>query len=98
MVQSTLLRPVSDHCSVKLDSERIKSRPSPFYFEKMWLKFEGFKDLHRVWWESLHFYGSVSFILASKLNALIGILRVWNKEVFGRVEIKKNEALSRISF
>ena len=27
-----------------------------------------------------------------------GILRVWNKEVFGRVELQKKEALSRISF
>ena len=39
-----------------------------------------------------------SFILASKLKALKGILRAWNKEVFGRVELKKKEALSRISF
>ena len=64
----------------------------------MWLKFEGFKDLLRVWWQSLHFSGSFSFILASKLKALEGILRAWNKEVFGRVELKRKEALSRISF
>ena len=37
-------------------------------------------------------------MLASKVKALIGILRVWNKEVFGRVELQKKEALSRISF
>lgn len=64
----------------------------------MWLKFEGFKDLLRNWWQGLHFFESFSFILASKLKALKGILKVWNKEVFGRVEIKKNEALSRVSF
>ena len=98
VIQSTLLRPLSDHCSVMLDSERIKFGHLPFRFEKMWLKFEGFKDLLRVWWEKLHFSGSFSFILASKFNSLTGILRVWNIEVFGRVEIKKNEALSRISF
>ena len=97
VVQSTLSIPVSDHCPVMLDSEGIKSRPSPFRFENMWLKFEGFKDLLRVWWQSLHFSRSFSFILASKLKALKGILRVWNKEVFGRVEIKK-EALSRVYF
>ena len=43
-------------------------------------------------------FWSLSFILASKLKALKGILRAWNKEVFGRVELKKKEALSRISF
>ena len=97
MVQSTLPRPVSDHCLVMLDSEGIKSGSSPFRFENMWLKFEGFKDLLRVWWQRLHFFGFFSFILASKLKALKGILRAWNKEVFGRVELKK-EALSRITF
>ena len=86
VVQSTLLRPVFDHCLVMLDNEGIQSGSSPFRFENMWLKFEGFKDLLRVWWQSLHFSGSFSFILASKLKALKGILRAWNKEVFSRVE------------
>ena len=97
-IQSTLPRPVSDHCPVLLDSERINSGPMPFRFEIMWLKFDGFKDLLRGWWQSLHFSGSFSFVLASKVKALKGILRVWNKEVFGRVEVQKKEALSRISF
>ena len=99
MIQSTLSRPESDHCPVMLDSDGIKSGSSPFRFENMWLKFEGFKDLLRGWWQSLHFSGSFSFVLASKLKALKGILRVWNKKVFGRVELKKKKkALSRISF
>ena len=96
--QSTLPRPVSDHCPILLDSEGINSGPMPFRFELMWLKFDGFKDLLRGWWQSLHFSGSFSFVLASKVKALKGILRVWNKEVFGRVEVQKKEALKRISF
>ena len=40
VIQSTLPRPVSDHCLVLLDSDGIKSGPSPFRFENMWLKFE----------------------------------------------------------
>ena len=86
VTQSTLPRPVSDHCPVMLNSDGIKSGPSPFRFENMWLKFEGFKDLLRDWWQSLHFSSSYSFILASKLKALKGILKTWNKEVFGRVD------------
>ena len=35
--------------------------------------------------------------MLSKVKALKSILRVWNKEVFGRVEVQK-EALSKISF
>ena len=92
-----LLRSVPDHCPVLLDSDGIKSEPSPFRFENTWLKFEGFKDLLRDWWQSLHFYGSFSFVMAFKLKAMKGILRAWNKKVFGRVDLKK-EASSRISF
>ena len=36
--------------------------------------------------------------MASKLKALKGILRVWNKEVFSKVDLQKKEALSKISF
>ena len=96
--QRTLPRPVSDHCPVLLDSDGLKSGPSPFCFENMWLKAVGFKDLLRGWWQSLHFSGSFSFVLASKLKALKGFLKTWNREVFGKLELKKKEALTRISF
>ena len=64
----------------------------------MWLKFEGFKDLLRGWWKSIQFFVSYSYILASKLKALKGILKVWNKEVYERIEVQKQEALCRVSF
>ena len=98
VAQSILPRPVSDHCPILLDNEGIRSGPSPFRFEIMWLKFEGFKDLLINWWQGLHFFGFLSFILASKLKALKGILKVWNKEVFGKVETKMKEASSWVSF
>ena len=62
----------------------------------MWLKFEGFKEILKGWWQGLNFHGSFSFTLAAKLKALKGILKAWNKDVFGRVEFKK-EALHRVS-
>ena len=40
---------------------------------------------------------SFSYIMAAKLKALKGILKSWNKEVFGKVEVKKKEALCRVS-
>ena len=46
----------------------------------------------------MHFFGSFSFVLALNLKTLKGILKVWNKEVFGRVETKKKEALRRVVF
>ena len=95
-VQSTLPRPVLDYCLILLDNEGIKPRIRPFRFEIMWLKYEVFKDLLRDWWQNMQFCLSFGFVLASKLKTLKGILKGWNKEVFGRVETKMKEALRRV--
>ena len=39
-----------------------------------------------------------SFILSAKLKALKGVLKTWNREVFGRVETNKKDALRRVAF
>ena len=96
ITQSTLPRPVSDHFPILLDSGGIRSGPSPFRFENMWLKTEGFKDLLKGWWQGLSVRGSASFILAEKLKGLKGKLKIWNKEVFGNVSTKRTEALFRV--
>ena len=81
-----------------LDGGGIRLGLSPFRFETMWLKSEGFKDLLRGWWLGLSFRGFASYILAAKLKALKGILKTWNKEVFGNVGTKKAKALHRVTF
>ena len=98
VTQRRLPRPVSDHFPILLDSDGVKSRPAPFRFELMWLKYEGFKDILKGWWQNLQFHGSFSYILSAKLKALKGILKVWNRDVFGKVENNKKDALHRISF
>ena len=64
----------------------------------MWLNYEGFKAILKGWWQRLVFHDCFSFILVAKLKAWKGILKVWNIEVFGRVETNKLEALRRVSF
>ena len=66
--------PVFDHFPIMLDSEGTRS--FPLCFELIWLKVEGCKDLLKDWWQNLQFNGSFSFILAAKLKALKGILKV----------------------
>ena len=72
--------------------------PSPFHFENMWLKEEGFKTLIKEWWQGRSFRGSYSFILAQKLEALKTNIKAWNEEVFGRVATSKASALSKVKF
>ena len=43
-------------------------------------------------------WGVTSFILFAKLKALKGILKTWNKEVFGKVETNKKDALREVIY
>ena len=73
--------------------EGIRKGPTPFRFEVMWLRVEGFKELLKGWWQGMIFSDSSSFVLAEKLKALKAILKTWNREVFGRVELRKVKLL-----
>lgn len=88
MVQSSLPRPISDHSPIILEVGGILGGPIPLYYEVMWLRVEGFKDLLRNWWKSLSFNDSYNLILDSKLKFLKTLLKSWNRNVFGRVELK----------
>ncbi|RVW52584.1 Protein MICRORCHIDIA 7 [Vitis vinifera] len=72
---------------------RVRRGPSPFKFENMWLKAEGFQELIKGWWQGIEVSGRPSYRLATKLKGLKQNLKTWNKEVFGRGGAKsKKEA------
>ncbi|RVW34045.1 putative mitochondrial protein [Vitis vinifera] len=67
-VQCRLPRPTSDHFPILLKGGGMSRGPSPFRFENMWLKVEGFKELLREWWQGGERVGRASFRLAAKMK------------------------------
>ncbi|RVW46009.1 LINE-1 reverse transcriptase-like [Vitis vinifera] len=57
VVQCRLPRPTSDHFPIVLMGGGIRRGLSPFRFENMWLKVDGFSDLLRGWWQEIEVFG-----------------------------------------
>ena len=64
----------------------------------MWLKVDGFKDLFRDWWQGAGRRERANFRLAAKLKVLKEKIKVWNRDVFGRLEVNKSLALQQVDF
>jgi hypothetical protein len=96
LTQRRLPHFVSNHFPILLSCGFMQRGKSPFRFENMWLKGEGFMGRIQQWWNSYNVSGSPSSILVQKLRLLKSDLRRWNVEEFGDVNLKKNEVLLKI--
>ena len=95
--QKHLPRLLFDHYLIMLKCGDFSRGRRPFRFENMWLRSDGFVNQVKEWWESYHFEGTPSFILARKLRALKLDLKKWNVEVFGNVQNRRRQAMSELN-
>ena len=88
---------VSDHCALVIKHSLIDWGPKPFRYLDVWHTKAGFMDIVKEWWRNYDINGNEIWILKEKLKRLKKDLKVWNKEVFGHVNISKEKIMSKIS-
>ncbi|XP_026450966.1 uncharacterized protein LOC113351131 [Papaver somniferum] len=86
LVQTRLIRPVSDHAPILLSWNGGTSFKSPFRFENYFLSHPDFLNSLRIWWNNLTFSGNPSYILAKKLQGLKFFIKKWGRENFGSLQ------------
>ena len=91
-----LSRSVSDHCIVILKEVSIDWGPKPFRCLHVWLRDSRFKEFVSSSWYSYEVVGDEIFIFKENLKRLKVDLKIWNKEVFGDVNLASKEAQKKI--
>nr|KYP47721.1 hypothetical protein KK1_030603 [Cajanus cajan] len=95
--QRALSRGVSDHCPIILKMEDLDWGPKPFKVLNCWRNEVGFVDFVKNEWRGLKVEGWAGFILKENLRGMKCKLKVWNKEVFGDLNKKINEARKQVT-
>ena len=95
--QFVLKRSISDHCAVVLKQVFVDWGPRPFRSLDVWQKDNRFKEFVRLKWENFDVQGSGIYVFKEKLKKLKAELKIWNKEVFGDVNLASEELQRRIN-
>ncbi|KAK2435690.1 hypothetical protein QL285_020733 [Trifolium repens] len=90
-------RDISDHCPIWLVSNNLDWGPKPFKFNNCWLDHPAFIPFVTEFWEKTVIKGKKAFILKEKLKKLKESLKVWNREVFGLMDLNINKTVKELN-
>ncbi|PNX80406.1 cysteine-rich receptor-like protein kinase, partial [Trifolium pratense] len=90
-------RDVSDHCPIWLTCSNANWGPKPFKFNNCWLEHPDFIPFVSSIWESLAIRGKKAFVLKEKLKKLKEKLKVWNREVFGILDLNIDKTVKDLN-
>ncbi|PNX95639.1 cysteine-rich receptor-like protein kinase, partial [Trifolium pratense] len=80
-------RDISDHCPIWLSFSNLNWGPKPFKFNNCWLQHPDFFEFVKQTWENMDIRGKKAFVLKEKLRKMKDNLKVWNREVFGILDL-----------
>ncbi|XP_058733453.1 uncharacterized protein LOC131605072 [Vicia villosa] len=86
---------IFDHSPIWMKSKEVNWGPKPFKVNNCWFDHKDFFSFVEESWKKLNVTGKQAHVLKEKFKALRDILRTWNREKFGWVDLKVEEA-SRI--
>ena len=94
--QFILDRQVSDHCALLIKQVTIDWGPKPFKTLDIWESDPTFKNVVKQSWHSYIGKCNPMIELKEKLKKLKFDLKLWNKEVFGNIGLKKQNLLQEL--
>ncbi|XP_058760611.1 uncharacterized protein LOC131633951 [Vicia villosa] len=88
---------ILDHVPIWLIANDKNWGPKPFRVNNCWFENKDFKNYVEEAWNDLTVVGRQDFVMKEKLKLLKSKLRVWNKEKFGWIDLKIEEATTKIN-
>ncbi|MCH97275.1 LINE-1 reverse transcriptase like [Trifolium medium] len=90
-------RDISDHYLIWLICSKLDWGPKLFKFNNCWLDHAEFKPFVENLWGNLQIEGKKAYVIKEKLKRIKEELKVWNKEVFGALDLNIEKTVKEIN-